>query len=107
MVYVIYKLSKYLVFRCCVLMIINSIKNVYYLFYYMSSAKYSEGCILIHRRDPHSRILIRRVSFFEGKVTYTIQNIDSPISETDLDKYYYLSPSNILRTRNIFMKCCY
>ena len=76
----------------------------------MSTAKYSEGD---HRHDPHTRRLIRLVSFDKGEVTYKIQNIDkpeyspSPMSETNLDKYYYLSPSNILRTGNIFIKYWY
>lgn len=69
----------------------------------MITAKYSEGDIFIHRHDPYSRRLITCVSFHEGEVTYMIQNIDrpeyppSPMSETDLDKHYYLSPSSILK----------
>ena len=76
----------------------------------MDSAKYSEGDIFIHRHDPLSRRLVNWVSFDEGQVTYIIQNIDreeyppSPISETNLDKYYYLSPANILRKGNIVVK---
>ena len=77
----------------------------------MDVAKYSEGDIFIHRCDPHARRFIRLVSFDEGEVTYVIQSIEidkadytpSPMSEMNLDKYYYLSPSNILRTR-IFIK---
>ena len=75
----------------------------------MDFAKYLEGDIFIHRFDPLARRFVRRVFFNEGKVTYVIQNVDredftpSSISETNLDKYYYLSPSNILRTR-IFIK---
>ena len=79
----------------------------------MSTAKYSEGDIFIHRHYPHARILIRLGLFNKCEVTYMIQNIDnteyspSPMSETNLDKYYYLSPSNILRTGNIFIKYWY
>jgi hypothetical protein len=77
----------------------------------MGVTKYSKGDIFIHRNYPHTRRLVLFVSFNGREVTYTIQNIEidkadytpSPISEADLDKYYYLSPSNILRTR-IFIK---
>ena len=85
--------------------------TIYFIFA-MDVAKYSEGDIFIHRCDPHARRFIRLVSFDEGEVTYMIQNIDreeyppSPMSEMNLDKYYYLSPSNILRTR-IFIKYWY
>ena len=77
----------------------------------MGITKYSKGDIFIHRHYPHARRLVHFVSFNERKVTYTIQNIEidkadytpSSISEEDLDQYYYLSPSNILRTR-MFIK---
>jgi hypothetical protein len=70
----------------------------------MSVAKYSVGDIFIHRWDPSLRLKIIWVSFDKGVAMYTTQNqnmdrteyLPSPVSETNLEKHYYLSPSNIL-----------